>query len=812
MSAYSDSQGMPQRQIGELMTELGLITAEQLATVLEVQHRSKRPLGQIVVELGFASGAAVAHALAMQSGGALRTEYGFALGVSPELAEPKAGETGVGLPKLRLAPTAVPPIRVETDPAEAPSVEDAAEEAIEQPEAVEAVADDEPAAIQEGPAVDLIDEADETEDSPAEPDNVAVELEEEAEADEPELAENEPLQPEEETVAVEDENPEIEAAEAAAVEPEERVEAPDTSELDELRSEVERLQTTLAESVDAAKAEAAGLAHLPEEVERLERTLAEARVAHEEELVSLRETYSQAATELERLQTVLADEEKHHADERRDLTDQSERLQKELEATRERLGALESAAEEGERLRGEVERLENALGEAHGTREEELTRVREEQQRASSELEQVRAALDEAQERHSAELAGLSAQRDGLQHELGSTLERLVDLGEADDDRARLRAELDQLQSTLAEEQEGRAAEVAEVSAQREALREELGSTLERLAELGPAADERDRLRDELAQLRSTLAEEQEGRAAEVAEVSAQREALREELGSTLERLAELGPAADERDRLRGELEQVRAALTEVQESCAVEVRRVIEERDSLTAELEEARELLRQAERVRESQIALTAERDCAVAEAERLQALASEAQAAAEQASRLLGEEQDGRHAERETAITQRRVLEQELGDALERLAAANAAAGEREKELQVGSERLFEALNAVRELAADLVPGSDPPAQEAVPVEDPVPVEDAAREAEAEAQADSSEPETEPEADGYSLFVPGPNGYELIPQTGVAPQAGEIVELVRPDRDEVTVYEVARSSRTLPDGDICVYLSPR
>jgi chromosome segregation ATPase len=756
MSAYSDSQGMPQRQIGELMTELGLITAEQLATVLEVQHRSKRPLGQIVVELGFASGAAVAHALAMQSGGALRTEYGFALGVSPELAEPKAGETGVGLPKLRLAPTAVPPIRVETDPAEAPSVEDAAEEAIEQPEAVEAVADDEPAAIQEGPAVDLIDEADETEDSPAEPDNVAVELEEEAEADEPELAENEPLQPEEETVAVEDENPEIEAAEAAAVEPEERVEAPDTSELDELRSEVERLQTTLAESVDAAKAEAAGLAHLPEEVERLERTLAEARVAHEEELVSLRETYSQAATELERLQTVLADEEKHHADERRDLTDQSERLQKELEATRERLGALESAAEEGERLRGEVERLENALGEAHGTREEELTRVREEQQRASSELEQVRAALDEAQERHSAELAGLSAQRDGLQHELGSTLERLVDLGEADDDRARLRAELDQLQSTLAEEQEGRAAEVAEVSAQREALREELGSTLERLAELGPAADER--------------------------------------------------------DRLRGELEQVRAALTEVQESCAVEVRRVIEERDSLTAELEEARELLRQAERVRESQIALTAERDCAVAEAERLQALASEAQAAAEQASRLLGEEQDGRHAERETAITQRRVLEQELGDALERLAAANAAAGEREKELQVGSERLFEALNAVRELAADLVPGSDPPAQEAVPVEDPVPVEDAAREAEAEAQADSSEPETEPEADGYSLFVPGPNGYELIPQTGVAPQAGEIVELVRTDRDEVTVYEVARSSRTLPDGDICVYLSPR
>src|SRR5690242_15728623 len=108
---------MPQRQLGELMTELGLITEEQLATVLEVQQRSKRPLGQIIVELGFASGAAVAHALAMQSGGALRTEYGFALGVHPEHAE--ADDAPGGLPKLRLAPTAVaPPARADVDAVE----------------------------------------------------------------------------------------------------------------------------------------------------------------------------------------------------------------------------------------------------------------------------------------------------------------------------------------------------------------------------------------------------------------------------------------------------------------------------------------------------------------------------------------------------------------------------------------------------------------------------------------------------------------------------------------------------------------------
>ena len=59
-------------------------------------------------------------------------------------------------------------------------------------------------------------------------------------------------------------------------------------------------------------------------------------------------------------------------------------------------------------------------------------------------------------------------------------------------------------------------------------------------------------------------------------------------------------------------------------------------------------------------------------------------------------------------------------------------------------------------------------------------------------------------------YSLFVPGPNGYELVPQTGVPPQAGQIVELELPDQDEATTFEVVRSGRTLPDGDVCVYLA--
>ena len=52
--------------------------------------------------------------------------------------------------------------------------------------------------------------------------------------------------------------------------------------------------------------------------------------------------------------------------------------------------------------------------------------------------------------------------------------------------------------------------------------------------------------------------------------MSAEREALQHELGSTLEQLAELGQAGEERDRLRGELEQLQSTLVEVSDFQAV--------------------------------------------------------------------------------------------------------------------------------------------------------------------------------------------------------------------------------------------------
>jgi hypothetical protein len=149
---------------------------------------------------------------------------------------------------------------------------------------------------------------------------------------------------------------------------------------------------------------------------------------------------------------------------------------------------------------------------------------------------------------------------------------------------------------------------------------------------------------------------------------------------------------------------------------------------------------------------------------------------------------------------------VLEQELGSAIEQLAAAGSAADQREHQLQIGSQRLVDALDAVRGLAAELVSGN-----EQVP-EEPV-AEDVESETETEDPADEPEwvesvPETE-EVE-YSLFVPGPNGYELVPQTGIPPQPGQTVELSLPDRDEPMLFEVVRSGRTLPGGDVCVYLA--
>jgi len=702
MSASSDRERVPQRQLGELMTELGLITDEQLATVLEVQQRSKRPLGQIIVELGFASGAAVAHALAMQSGGALRTEYGFALGVHSGDSEPEPDgeETATGLPKLRLASgAAAPPVKESTRSVE----ETASDERVE----IEPLDDALLAALPAG-------EPEATEE--------LVEVEE-AEEEIP-VAELEEIVPDD----VESATAEEEILVDEEVEP---VVETDPADLSELRAEIERLETALA----AADAAAAGnQERLRADVAKLESLLAETHATNEQRLAESWEERDNAKTELERLQATLAGAESAHEQERATLW--------------------------------------AAVAEAQAAAAEHQHRLTEERERQAGERDE------------------LATHRDRLQQELGDALERLATIEPAAEECDRLRGEqqrllgdVDRLESALAESQSAHKQELVRLQQERDHAVEEVEHLRAGVAEAQTSAAEHER----------RLVEEIERHSVERDELGGLRDRLQAELGEASERLAALGAAAEERDELRAELERVNAANAETQEECAVELRELGEERDSAQAELAEAREMLVQAERVRESQIALTTERDRALAELEQLRIVAAEAQAEAEERSHLLAEEQDRHHAERESLIAQRGLLEHELGDAIERLAATASAADRHEEQLQLAAARL-------RALAADLVSeGGELREESELETETKT-------ETELVAVAIGSEPEK------FSLFVPGPNGYELVPQTGVPPQAGETIEVVPPDGDEPTLYEVARCARTLPGGGLCVYLAPR
>jgi chromosome segregation ATPase len=753
----ADRERIPQRQLGELMTELGLISEEQLATVLEVQQQSKRPLGQIIVELGFASGAAVAHALAMQSGGALKTEYGFALGVSPDDGEADAENeetrAGDGLPRLRLAANAVaPPVRA---PVEEPETADLAEpepepepEPAEEP--AELVTPSEPEPVAETDEVAEVEEIEEIE-----------ELEEAAEAEEPEVSLDE--------IATTTETPEDTPQTVAPV------------ELDQLRAEAERLEAALAEVRASAAAEQE---QLRAEIARLEGVRTETDAEREQELATLREAHENTTAQLARLQATLVE------------TDT-----------------------EREQATAELARLQTVLAEAENGREE-LVRLREEHGAAAAEVERVETALAEEQARHAVERDELSRHGDQLQQQLGDTLDRLAAVAPAVEERDELRGTVERLEATL-----------TEVQAAAGADRDRLLSDIDRLEravaeaenareqELETVRDAHRQTRDQLERVQTALAEaqtsaieherrladEQDRHTTEREELAGQRDRLQQELGETLEQLAVLGSAAEERDGLRAQVERLESTLAEAKTTFETELLGVGEERDTLTAELDEARKLLVQAERVRESQIALEAERDRLRSELERVRSVAAEAQAEAEEQNRVLAEEQDRHQAERESLLAQRTLLEQELGNAIEQLAAAGTAADEREARLRKSSQQLVDALDAVRRLAAALVADGD---ADGLPEE----LEPAATPEGPVAETETDEPEDVADSVEveYSLFVPGPNGYELVPQTGVPPRAGDKVELVLPNGEEPVVYEVARSGRMLPDGDICVYLA--
>ena len=116
--------------MGSLLIEHGLLNEEQLAAALEAQKRSGAPLGKVLIELGFVEPAVVALALATQSGGVLKTEYGFATGfrprqegapvLEPPLSEPEDEKASAS--ELRIAQPPPPGETVASQfPAQAPA-------------------------------------------------------------------------------------------------------------------------------------------------------------------------------------------------------------------------------------------------------------------------------------------------------------------------------------------------------------------------------------------------------------------------------------------------------------------------------------------------------------------------------------------------------------------------------------------------------------------------------------------------------------------------------------------------------------------
>ena len=89
-----------------IMVEEGFLTHEQLDAAIVAQHRTSKPLGQVLVELGLVSAGAVANALAEQHGGLLKTEFGLSAGNYPPAPEPAYAPA----PEPELTPTPEPPM------------------------------------------------------------------------------------------------------------------------------------------------------------------------------------------------------------------------------------------------------------------------------------------------------------------------------------------------------------------------------------------------------------------------------------------------------------------------------------------------------------------------------------------------------------------------------------------------------------------------------------------------------------------------------------------------------------------------------
>lgn len=105
MAAVSDQgvlRGPTPAPLGSMLVARGLLGEQHLAMALAEQQEGGRPLGEILVAKGFVSAAVIAQALATQHGGALKTEYGYALSFDSRIRPGMHSEPPVSPPSFQL--------------------------------------------------------------------------------------------------------------------------------------------------------------------------------------------------------------------------------------------------------------------------------------------------------------------------------------------------------------------------------------------------------------------------------------------------------------------------------------------------------------------------------------------------------------------------------------------------------------------------------------------------------------------------------------------------------------------------------------
>jgi hypothetical protein len=360
MSAAAESP-RPRQKLGELLVEAGLLAPAALELALEEQQQTGRTLGQILIGRGFLPPPTVAAALAEQSGGLLKTEYGYATGLS-------------GL--RRTTPSAPPPLPPVT--AHAPTNVIPLDRPLPEPEPEpELNAEPEP-------------EPELAADPEAEPELAAEH------GPDPELAgapEPEPERaPEVEPALAPEPEPELVAEPATEPAP---APAPARADIDDFRARHDALIAAHAE-LEAV------IGERDRRIAQLEEQLAVLQASHGEAMVALTSARTAAEGERQRFEEMLPELARSTAE--------TVELRRQLGDEREKLARSEGALAERSRIEDEIARL--AL--AHAERDEQRVEQKVEEQATALARAQAEIAATEARAAHAE--SRVEALRAALEH------------------------------------------------------------------------------------------------------------------------------------------------------------------------------------------------------------------------------------------------------------------------------------------------------------------------------------------------------------------------------------------------------------